>query len=294
MVLYAYRLKFLRELKLQRKLAEREVAGVAGKLIGAEKKRRADGLTEEDDSAFVGAMVENLGVGDIFTGEVADAEAEEDEIETSDEDESEDEHGGIHHEDGSGRLKLRNVDSSDSEAEAEEEGSVKRWRPTPSRQTTLTPGNMAQVEKELPSLPQDGAADVADAGKTRKRRKIPTPKEPELKVLPEMLPLFVEMVRPLLRPARTASASSHRSASYDPYTSHQQGSGQAPALQLPPMAAAGGNLAGGLASSMQGLDLAATASPTSYVSSPFATPRADLGQGRQESRSDRLPGEYHW
>ncbi|SJX61278.1 uncharacterized protein SRS1_10273 [Sporisorium reilianum f. sp. reilianum] len=291
LVLYAYRLKFLRELKLRRKLADREVAGVAGKLMGADKKRRADGLTEEDDSAFVGAMVENLGVGDIFTGEVADAEAEEDEIETSDEEESDDGHGG----DG---LKLHKVASSDSEAEAEDEDdSAPRWRPTPSRQATLTPGNLRQMDKELPSLPRGASADGAGTEKPRKRRKIPAPKAPELKVLPEMLPLFVEMVRPLLRPARTASASSFRSASYDPYTSsqqQQQRTGQAPALQLPPMAAAGGNCADRLASSMQGMDLAATSSPTSYVSSPFATPRGGSSQSRQNSRMDRLPGEYQW
>ncbi|CDR87736.1 uncharacterized protein SPSC_03497 [Sporisorium scitamineum] len=291
LVLYAYRLKFLRELKLRRKLADREVAGVAGKLMGADKKRRADGLTEEDDSAFVGAMVENLGVGDIFTGEVADAEAEEDEIETSDEEESDDEHGGAQRHDG---LKLQKVASSDSEADAEDEEEAPRWRPTPSRQATLTPGNLKQVDKELPSLPQDASADGADAGKSRKRRKIPAPKAPELKVLPEMLPLFVEMVRPLLRPARTASASSFRSASYDPYTQQQQRSGQAPALQLPLMAASGDNSVDRLASSMQGMDLAATSSPTSYVSSPFATPRGHGGASRQNSRMDRLPGEYQW
>ncbi|TKY84926.1 hypothetical protein EX895_006006 [Sporisorium graminicola] len=298
LVLYAYRLKFLRELKLRRKLADREVAGVAGKLMGADKKRRADGLNEEDDSAFVGAMVENLGVGDIFTGEVADAEAEEDEIETSDEEESDDEQVGALRHDG---LKLHKVVSSDSEADAEDDEEVApRWRPAPSRQTTLTPGSLKQVDKELPSLPQDAATDGADAAKSRKRRKIPSPKAPELKVLPEMLPLFVEMVRPLLRPARTASASSFRSASYDPYTSQQQHQqqqqrpGQVPGLQLPPMAASGGNGGDRLASGMQDIDLAATSSPTSYVSSPFATPRAEGGQSRQDSRTDRLPGEYQW
>ncbi|GAC97055.1 conserved fungal protein [Pseudozyma hubeiensis SY62] len=289
LALYAYRLKFLRELKLRRKLADREVAGVAGKLIGAEKKRRTDGLTEEDDSAFVGAMVENLGVGDIFTGEVADAEAEEDEMETSDEEDSDEGHG----EDPSSRNRLRKFSRSDSEVSAEddEEEEAPRWRPTPSRQTTLTQGNLKQLDKDLPTLPHGASADGTDADKTRKRRKIPAPKAPELKVLPEMLPLFVEMVRPLLRPARTASASSHRSASYDPYASSQpQGLGQAAAPRLPPLATTGDQLSSG----MQGMDLAAISSPASYVSSPFATPRADGSQNRQEPRSDRLPGEYQW
>ena len=287
LVLYAYRLKFLRELKLRRKLADREVAGLAGKLIGAEKKRRADGLSEEDDTAFVGAMVENLGVGDIFTGEVADAEAEEEEMETSDEEESDDEEGG-HHVDGSGRPRLHRKISSDSEVDAEDEEAAPRWRPTPSRQATLTPGNVKQVEKDLPSLPPGASAEHGNAEKTRKRRKIPSPKAPELKVLPEMLPLFVEMVRPLLRPARTASASSFRSNSYDPYATSQQQ--QRPGLQMPPLAEGGDRLA----NSMQNMDIAATSSPTSYVSSPFATPRGDATPGRQDSRSDRLPGEYKW
>ncbi|EST06207.1 protein of unknown function DUF3818, PX-associated [Kalmanozyma brasiliensis GHG001] len=284
LVLYAYRLKFLRELKLRRKLADREVAGVAGKLIGAEKNRRTDGLTEEDDSAFVGAMVDNLGVGDIFTGEVADAEAEEDELETSDEDDSDDETHAL------SAAKDRRFSSSDSEVSAEEEEgeAAPRWRPTPSRQTTLTPGNMAHANKDLPSLPHNGV----DGEKSKKRRKIPAPKAPELKVLPEMLPLFVEMVRPLLRPARTASGTTHRSASYDPFVA--QVGGQPPALRMPPTAAGGGSGADRLAAGMQGMDLASTQSPTSYVSSPFSTPRADGNQGSRGQRSDRLPGEYQW
>ncbi|SPO21681.1 uncharacterized protein UTRI_01164_B [Ustilago trichophora] len=291
LVLYAYRLKFLRELKLRRKLADREVAGVAGKLIGAEKKRRADGINEDDDTAFVGAMVENLGVGDIFTGEVADAEAEEDEMETSDEEDSDEEDGVHHHVDGVHRPKLNRKISSDSEADAEDGDTAPRWRPTPSRQTTLTQASIKQLDKDLPSLPQGASAnaDGSSGEKTRKRRKIPSPKAPELKVLPEMLPLFVEMVRPLLRPARTASASSFRSNSYDPYASQQQ---HRAGLQLPPLAASG--TGDRLTNSMQDMNLAATSSPTSYVSSPFATPRGDGEHGRQDSRSDRLPGEYKW
>ncbi|SNX82586.1 uncharacterized protein MEPE_01292 [Melanopsichium pennsylvanicum] len=278
LVLYAYRLKFLRELKLRRKLADREVAGVAGKLIGAEKKRRADGLSEEDDTAFVGAMVENLGVGDIFTGEVADAEAEEEEMETSDEEDSDDDQHD-------GRPRINRKVSSDSDGGEEDDEDAPRWRPTPSRQNTLTQANPKQLEKDLPPLPPAALAN-ADHGeeKTRKRRKIPAPKAPELKALPEMLPLFVEMVRPLLRPARTASASSFRSASYDPYTSSQGQGGESRALQM-------SNSGERLANSLQDMDLNSTASPTSYVSSPFATPR---GGDRQGSRSERLPGEYKW
>ncbi|KIS71296.1 uncharacterized protein UMAG_01196 [Mycosarcoma maydis] len=291
LVLYAYRLKFLRELKLRRKLADREVAGVAGKLMGADKKRRPDGLTEEDDSAFVGAMVENLGVGDIFTGEVADAEAEEDELETSDEENSDDEFGGHSREDTSSRHRMRTSSMSESEVSAEDIDEQVRWRPTPSRQATLTPGSLKQLDKDLPSLPQEALTHAAGTEKSRKRRKIPAPKAPELKVLPEMLPLFVEMVRPLLRPARTASASSYRSASYDPYTPlQQQRPGQAIAPQLPPLATTDE----GLANNMQDLDLTSTLSPTSYVSSPFAPGVADGGSSRQDSRTDRLPGEYHW
>ncbi|KAJ1032692.1 hypothetical protein NDA16_000714 [Ustilago loliicola] len=270
LVLYAYRLKFVRELKLRRKLADREVAGLAGKLIGAEKKGRTDGLGEEDDSAFVGAMVENLGVGDIFTGEVADAEAEEEEMETSDEDESEDENQV----DGSSRPRLKRNQSSDSDKTAESDEAAPRWRLTPSCQATLTQGNLKTVEKDLPVVPQTASADAGNGEKTRRRRKIPAPKAPELKVLPEMLPLFVEMVRPLLRPARTASASSFRSNSYVPYQQQRGGADR-------------------LANSMQDMDLAATSSPTSYVSSPFATP-GGRSNGSQGQPGDRLPGEYKW
>lgn len=293
LVLYAYRLKFVRELKLRRKLADREVAGLAGKLIGAENKRRSDGLTEEDDSAFVGAMVENLGVGDIFTGEVADAEAEEDELDTSDEEDSDEEEFGQGRAHSGDRPPLRRQSSSDTDAEGEEDEAAPRWRPTPSRQTTLTPGNMQHANKNLPPTPQEArpAADGNDAEKTRKRRKIPAPKAPELKVLPEMLPLFVEMVRPLLRPARTASASSLRSNSYDPYA-QQAGSD----LQLPPLAATGSGNSSGLSQGLRNMDLASTSSPTSYVSSPFSgrSGSADGEARRQESGSDRLPGEYKW
>lgn len=276
LVLYAYRLKFVRELKLRRKLADREVAGVAGKLMGADKKRRPDGLDEDDDSAFVGAMVDNLGVGDIFTGEVADAEAEEDELETSDEEDSDEEVI-----DGSGKSRLTRHSSSDSDGEDEDGAAAPpRWRPTPSRQTTLTQDNLKQVEKDLPSLPT--AAEGAEGEKPRRRRKIPAPKAPELKVLPEMLPMFVELVRPLLRPARSASASSLRSNSYDPYVQQQARTGAAPALQV-------SNLSQGT----QGMDLNATSSPTSYVAAPFAEQGRD-GQARRGSQSDQLPGEYRW
>lgn len=275
LVLYAYRLKFVRELKLRRKLADREVAGLAGKLIGTEKKRRTDGLSEEDDSAFVGAMVENLGVGDIFTGEVADAEAEEEELETSDEDESEDEEDV----DGNGRPRLSRNQSSDSDETAEsDEAAAPRWRPTPSRQTTLTQENLKTVEKDLPTPPQAASTEASHGEKARRRRKIPAPKAPELKVLPEMLPLFVEMVRPLLRPARTASASSYRSNSYDPHQ-QQQGQQQRGGIDR-------------LTTNLQGIDLAATSSPTSYFSSPFATQRGNGSQGQQGD--ERLPGEYKW
>ena len=174
---------------------------------------------------------------------------------------------------------------SDSEAEGDEEEAAPRWRPTPSRQATLTPGHMKPVEKDLPPTPQDASAASGSPDQGRKRRKIPAPKAPELKVLPEMLPLFVEMVRPLLRPARTASASSLRSNSYDPYAVQGGRSRQLPASQMSEDR---------LASSMQDMDLAATLSPTSYASPPFAAPRNEFGQSRQEPRGDRLPGEYKW
>lgn len=186
---------------------------------------------------------------------------------------------------------MRTSSMSESEVSAEDIDEQVRWRPTPSRQATLTPGSLKQLDKDLPSLPQEALTHAAGTEKSRKRRKIPAPKAPELKVLPEMLPLFVEMVRPLLRPARTASASSYRSASYDPYTPlQQQRPGQAIAPQLPPLATTDE----GLANNMQDLDLTSTLSPTSYVSSPFAPGVADGGSSRQDSRTDRLPGEYHW
>ncbi|PWZ03194.1 hypothetical protein BCV70DRAFT_197427 [Testicularia cyperi] len=312
LVLYAYRLKFLRELKLRRKLADREVAGVAGKLIGAEKKRRPDGLqNEDDDTAFLGAMVDNLGVGDIFTGEVADAEAEElddDDDETSDEDEHDldDDTDAGHGGDavGSMRPQTRKASSDDS---ASDEDDTRRWRPTPSRQSTITQADLrAQSSKDLPPLPSaaaptpDGQAQASVQSK--KRRKIPPPTAPELKVLPEMVPLFVEMVRPLLRPARTASASSFVS-DYDPYSPGSRSnsvsqsnastatpgrilSPPAPSLQMPARAASGS-----IGSRMQDMSIA---SPASYIASPYSGDARRGSGSAGDSGSDRLPGEYKW
>ncbi|MCO5596355.1 hypothetical protein L7F22_050416 [Adiantum nelumboides] len=75
-VVHAYRLKMIRELKMKRKLADKQVEGAASKLLGGPQSQL--GFDPDDDTAFVSAMVENLGVGDAFTDEVEEVEAEED------------------------------------------------------------------------------------------------------------------------------------------------------------------------------------------------------------------------
>lgn len=279
LVLYAYRLKFLRELKLRRKLADREVAGVAGKLLGVDKKRRLDGIgNDDDDTAFLGAMVDNLGVGDIFTGEVADAEAEESEDEeTSDEDE-EDEVDEAH--------AAVNTKPSKKAAHADsdtEEEDTKRWRPTPSRQSTMTLMNAGGItptsEKTLPLLPEAHPNQSESSNRPKRRRKIRPPTAPDLKIIPEMLPLFVEMVRPLLRPARTASASSFTS-NYDPYSPGARSQTTAPVL--PNLDVTGRTTIGDLSQSFPDLSVD---SPSTYSANDNSPPR----QG-----TNRLPGGYNW
>ncbi|PWN97790.1 hypothetical protein FA09DRAFT_329956 [Tilletiopsis washingtonensis] len=187
-IVHAYRVKMVRELKLSRRLANKEVEGAAGKLMGS---------SELDDQAFVAAMVDNLGVGNAFTGEMEDVEADLEDEEGSDEenDEREDRFDDA-------RASFDETSESDAGSEAQHapDAGVSRWRPPPPGRSfsQLT----ARPDKELPELPP---ADTAPQTPARKPR---PPKAPTLVVLPEMVPLFTELVRPMLRPARSASASS--------------------------------------------------------------------------------------
>ncbi|PWN50886.1 hypothetical protein IE53DRAFT_410573 [Violaceomyces palustris] len=257
LVLHAYRLKFLRELKLRRRLADKEVAGAANKLIGTSWERG-----EDDDQAFVGAIIDNLGVGDMFSGEVADAEAEESEEESEEEADRDDEDHPFHGEgsrvkgssetetetdgeldDGKGDEEEDVLDLDPSAPQGARVGGSRRWVPSPLRQNTLRPwedgSKTPTTEKDLPSLPPQhdearqssggqgggGGGDTEAESKRRKKSRT-NPQPPQLKVIPEMVPLFVEMVRPLLRPARTASASSFASPN-DPFLQqmNQRGNG---------------------------------------------------------------------
>jgi hypothetical protein len=214
LVVYAYRLKLIRELKLKRRLADREVRGAA-KQAGLADGRGGFGLQDEnDDDAFVGAMVENLGVSDAFTDEVGEVEAEE---ELEDEEDEEDD------EDSSTKARNNDIDDEDEEysspideyASSSEGGhshaskvsdapslasEKPSWRP-PKPQRSVSTLTARAADKELPPIP------IEEAKRRRKRR---APKAPTLHAIPEMLPLFVEMVKPLLRPARSASATSLR------------------------------------------------------------------------------------
>ena len=219
-VVHAYRLKLIRELKLKKKLVDKEVEGAASKagdLSGW-------GFDVDDDSAFVNAMVENLGVGDAFTDEVEEVEAEE-EAEDAMEEEEEEEEGAEDDESGDEQSGPPSATGATSESEGESarqsidsvaevgddngesgSGPLNRWRP-PVPQRSYSTLTAHPEDKELPAIP------LAEAMRRRKRR---VPRPPTLTVLPEMVPLFVEMVRPLLRPARTASASSLVSPAVNP------------------------------------------------------------------------------
>ncbi|CAD6983479.1 unnamed protein product [Tilletia controversa] len=80
--------------------------------------------------------------------------------------------------------------------------------PPPSRQNSYAVAVAAASKKELPAIPAEvragGEGEAAGVVRKAKKKKI---QMPHLSVIPEMVPLFVEMVRPALRPARSASAS---------------------------------------------------------------------------------------
>ncbi|KAE8234351.1 hypothetical protein CF326_g611 [Tilletia indica] len=306
LVVYAYQAKLQREAKLRRRIADREVNGAANALSQAASQQRR----EEDDAAFVGRVVENLGVGDMFTGDIADVEAEEDDEDDEDGD------GGYEGDEGlldaeeeatldpkkKEELRAQRRDerkdeeairarmpvmkremsvktlrenarrtSEDSLEDEEEEvaglaganvvvgGSAgandadvppptptsSRWMPPPSRQSSYVIASAAAKNKDLPSIPNEVRAggDAEAAGAVRKaaarKKKIAMP---HLSVIPEMVPLFVEMVRPALRPARSASAST-TSSLQDVYRDGDSGGDDfvaSPVAQAPPPPAAGG------------------------------------------------------
>lgn len=245
LVVHAYRLKLLRELKLSRRIADREVkdaaqsASLGGKNSGL-GVLGGGGSVEEDESAFFAAMVDSLGFSKGFEENVEDAGAEDDDSDEEEEQENEGHQGGSSSPERYDTSDEEEFVDSDSDAFVVPEESPEKparplrtassgWRPpAPTRGDsvmTIT-GNqpVAVVEKDLPDLPSHDVGDAYDVATDeaaqgsgsrnvgRKRRNA-KPQPPELKAIPEMVPLFVEMLRPKLRPARTASASSYRSAS---------------------------------------------------------------------------------
>ncbi|PWN28815.1 hypothetical protein BDZ90DRAFT_208233, partial [Jaminaea rosea] len=158
LVVHAYRLKLLREMKLRRRIADREVRGAAQSADGSTTGLMGgQGVEEDDENAFFATMVDNLGFGKGFESEVADAEAEGDE---DDEEDTDDE------------------DEDDTEDEAGKHASRKA-------------GIISDDEKRQRRLQE----------RRRRRRAAAKPRPPTLRVIPEMVPLFVEMLRPMLRPA---------------------------------------------------------------------------------------------
>ena len=170
LVVFAYRQKLLREVKLRRRLAEKEVEAAADRLLNKGPKA---GLGLGSDAAFLEAVVDNLGVGDMFTGEMEDVEAEVDDEDEDDEDDEEDE---WHDAEDRRRVGNRSSISSD-DLEGEGGGS---WQPPPP--------NAKGHRKE-------GTTDsTATSSHKKPAAKPQKPQPPELKVIPDMLPTFVEMV----------------------------------------------------------------------------------------------------
>lgn len=205
-VVHAYRLKMIRDLKTRRKLADKQVEEAADKLLG--EKRSPLGFEADDDMAFMSAIVENLGVGDAFTDEVGEVEAEEDAEDAlegtgqngdaySDNEEEEhesDSQRSSYSTEQTSESELDDTSSRDTSAALENEDetlAALRWRPP----RTSMPGfsrsdTMTMQNKDLPPLPIE---DLLPAHKQR-RRKAKPPKAPKLELIPDMVPLFVEMV----------------------------------------------------------------------------------------------------
>lgn len=200
LVVHAYRLKLIRELKMKRRLTDREVRGAA-KVAGSSDGQGGFGITDDmDEDAFMGALAENFGVGDAFADEVNEVEAEE---EAEEEDERENDEDQDTRDDEEEDFYESSVeDTSSHEGSPSMIGADSRkpnWVP-PKPQRSVSTLTAKAADKQLPPIPID------DQTKAKRRRK--TPRAPQLEVVPDMLPLFIEMVRPLLRPARTASATS--------------------------------------------------------------------------------------
>ncbi|KDN51443.1 hypothetical protein K437DRAFT_254863 [Tilletiaria anomala UBC 951] len=177
LVVYAYRQKLLREIKLRRRLAEKEVEAAADRLLN-KGPRASAGLGS--DAAFVEAVVDNLGIGDMFTGEMEDVEAEVEDEDEEDEDERAE------------SITPRHRHNSDSDLGHGAHGSG--WAPRV----------------------HSGDEEPSGSSSARKQTSLSAkPVPPELVLIPEMLPTFIEMVRPLLRPARTANGTVQRGNSYD-------------------------------------------------------------------------------
>lgn len=202
-VVYAYRLKLMRELKLKRRLADSEVRGAARRAGISDPT--GGGLEDDDETAFVSAMAENLGVGDAFTDEVHEVEAEEEAEEAAAQDEDDDDTDTDTYTSFESASSEGDSDPTQKSHSTEQHSDLGRWKP-PMPVRSISTLTAQAADKKLPPLPVEEVK-----RKTRHGRRRQLPKTPTLVAIPEMLPLFVEMIRPLLRPARTASATSHLS-----------------------------------------------------------------------------------
>lgn len=201
LVVHAYRLKYQREIKLRKRVVRREVEGAGNKAESSTRQvggKNTESWNEDDDAQFVRAAVENLGVGDVFSGEVEEADEDSSAEEEEEEDEDE-EFFDPNQEPGTtpNSSKLSTGRSIGHRRLASGEDEDASWRPPP------------KEDKDLPPIPTPNRSDSTfiNAGtstgderqdkidRERKRKgKAPAPRLPPLKHIPEMVPLFVEMV----------------------------------------------------------------------------------------------------
>lgn len=199
LVVHAYRLKFQREIKMRKKIVRREIEGAGHKAEGRQVGgKNVDSWNEEDDAMFVRAAVENLGVGDVFSGEVeeadesSDEEEEEEETESSEEEEATQDSNRL--QPGSNSASGRTIGHRRLASGENEDSS---WRPpVPKKELPPLP-NQTETESNFnkagTSSNEQQRQDKIDRER-RKKGKAPIIRAPTLKHIPEMAPLFVEMV----------------------------------------------------------------------------------------------------
>ncbi|CEH12080.1 Membrane coat complex Retromer, subunit VPS5/SNX1, Sorting nexins, and related PX domain-containing proteins [Ceraceosorus bombacis] len=332
-VVHAYRIKMVRELKLRRRLANKEVECAATKLMGAgggDLGSAASSGFVDDDQAFVAAMVDNLGVGNTFTGEIEEIEAEvefddgdSEGGEDEDEDDEEEEQWYESREARRASSETSDSDTAPSSSRTSEDRSAlsdaigrtsrssnsttatsveqpsisaqaSKWRP-PAPGRSVSQLTARPADKDLPPLPpapmtsEPSAPDGPSAALTRASKKAKPPRAPELKILPDMVPLFTEMVRPLLRPARSLSSDSLQSP-INPSTGSAGSSSRTFSDSLPPHARqtsdSESQQAGWGSSTWGWITGSAPQAPSSEGSRPQSGQRIDAGP----EYSSRAPG----